>query len=1001
MSESVLTVNSEKPMTLKFSPSKDKDWLKLLQTSLSSLSAQKILLLFLLIVSCGFSVRQAIWGQFFSSEQNFRAAGAAFKDGNYYAARLIFQEIVAKDPTGEYGDDSQYYNSLTYYYEADYKSAIFEFKILRRDWPSSEFIPRADYFTGEAYFYQGNYKQSLETHKVFVRTFPQNSLAPNALYTIGYIYMQEKRYDEAIAEFQRSLISYPDAKINGTISLQLGIAYYNLKEFAAARREFQKAVVNYGAAGIEDKAQLWIGKAWYAEGNITEAERAFNLILERFPDSESAPEAMYFIALCRYSQKDIAGSRAKLDELTKRYPDWKQIDSVYFRQAQTSVELKNDNDALVYLNALVERFPESEFYLPALELIGDIQYRKGNITAALDLYSNISEKENIKPAIKYALRRKTGDLLFLSGDFTAAASQYEILTAMDSTENSQPEAMFMAAQAWFKAGMSDKAFAQLEDLVKKYPRSTWRADAYYLQGEIHFSLTAYDSALQSYRRVLRFFKDHARFDEAWLGVGWSYFELSQYARAADEFRKLEKEAKSEKIKVKAKLAWAACQFNLRDFDAARKAYGEIIAKAADFPEEAEEARFQNAWLLYRQRDYEKSIPAFDEYINSYPEGKRRVESQYFRAWSLFRLNQFAEAETGFIAVADNPNADISFRQKARLDLGKTRMGRKKYPEAIAALETLATDFPESNLLDEAFYNLAVCHLKLDFPARAEEVASRLSAHNSASSYLPEIQRDLGDYYRGKGEFDKAEALYLEIIERKSGDSAWEARFSRATLYAESKKTDKAVAILKEVLRAKEPEAAPFQVRALLEILQIYADQGDAESGLKEITENRKFIAKDSYLRKETALREAKFLLMQKKWQAARKPLSGIIDDPDFSVPARFYLGESYYFDKMYSQAFDYFRQVSRKEDSVLAGQAMFYLGEIHLERKEYDKAAKEFTRVVYLYSGDRVLYEKALYKTSLSFQKTGAVREFESYRKKLAEAYPASKYLIELTEQEP
>lgn len=69
------------------------------------------------------------FAQFFPSEQNFRAGSSAFKEGNYYAARLIFQEIVARDPMGEYGDDAQYYNALTYYYENDYKSAVYEFRL--------------------------------------------------------------------------------------------------------------------------------------------------------------------------------------------------------------------------------------------------------------------------------------------------------------------------------------------------------------------------------------------------------------------------------------------------------------------------------------------------------------------------------------------------------------------------------------------------------------------------------------------------------------------------------------------------------------------------------------------------------------------------------------------------------------------------------------------------------------------------------------------------------
>lgn len=937
------------------------------------------------------------FAQFFPSEQNFRAGSSAFKEGNYYAARLIFQEIVARDPMGEYGDDAQYYNALTYYYENDYKSAVYEFRLLSRDWPNSHYVPRGIFFIGESYFYDNDYKRSLESHKAFVRRYPDHAFAPNALYTIGYIYNLQERYDEAIAEFQKSLVTYPKAKINGNIYLQLGIAYYNLKEYNLARDRFQRAIVDYATVGVAHKAQLWMGKAWYSEGKISEAEREFLFALEKYPDSEVAPEALYYAALCSYSKKDITLTETRLNEIMREYPQWEKIDSVYYRQGQVFLEQKEKMKALGALNMVVEKYPQSEFYLPSLELIGDIRQGMGQADVALSLYQNILAQKKINPEVRYGLQKKTADVQFRENKFSDAAKSYELLTKMNARTENTPQAMYMQAQSLFKANTHEKALRVLNHLIKKYPKSSWKGDAYFLKGEIYFYLTSYDKALQNYARVIRFFKNHRRYDESWLGVGWSYFELKQYARSADEFRKLRKKTKSRSIRMKARLAWAACQFNLRDFDKALKTYDQVIAEEKEFPQEAEEARFQRAWLHYRQQNYKNSVIQFNDYLQKHPQGNRSIEAKYFLSWSHFRLADYALAEKGFREVANDEKASSQFREKARLDLGKSLMARKEFLAAIETFGKLLQENENAMGADEAIYNMGVAHLELKESEKAKETLSLLHKRNPDSSYFPQLQRDIGDYYRRAGDYDKADAIYLSIIESKDTDAAWEARFARAGLYKDKGQNDKAAQILKQIIHSKEKESEPYKIRALLELIEQYETSGQYDLALALIESESKLIARNDYLRRETALRKGRIFILKKEYTTARRPLGTLLKDADYAISARYYLGESYYFDNMPEKAFDFFRQVSRKENGALAGKAMFYLGEIHFAKKEYKSAAREFTRVVYLYSQDKKLYEESLYKAAISFQKAGAEREFQSYRKKLADAFPNSPFLKELT----
>ncbi len=952
-----------------------------------------VVALFLLLVNLA---PLSLYAQVFSSEQTFRAAITAFKEKNYYSARLLFQEILHKDPTGEHGDDAQYYNALTYFYEGEYRSAIFEMRLVIRDYPVSPFVPRAYFFTGESYFYLKDYKTALESHHAFVRRYPEHPLAPDALHTTGFIFLEQKRYEEAISEFRRILDKYPDARVAPSAALQLGIAYYNIRDYTAARREFAGLLIKYPQTELADQAQFWAGKSYFAEDRLDDAEREFLSVLEKHPDSESAPEALYFIALCQHKKENFTAAAARLEEILRRYPNYKGIAAVYFRLGQILAAQEQHDEALVKLNPILKKHKESEFYLPALELTGDLLRKKGNAEQALALYVAAEKDSGVPNNVKIGIIKKKADILYLDENFTAAAQEYERLAVEYPTDPRAPEALFMAAQSEFRSGWHKKAEARLDELIRKYPDDMWRGDAYYLKAEIAFSLKDYDAALQHYRRILRFYPKHKRAFDSAMGVGWCYFELKQYARAADEFRKLLEATKLPEEKIKARMAWAAAQFNLRDFEGAIANYEIIIKQVKDFPTDAEEALFQIGWVRYRQLEYEKAISAFEKYLKTYPEGRRNIEAQYFLAWSFSRKGDHAMAEKFFAELAAK-QTDSQFKERATVDLGKVRITLKKYPEARLVLENFLVQYPDSSLTEEVLYSIGLIHARSGMPENLQETLERLKKVNPKSAYLGELGRELGDYYRRNGNFEKAHEIYATLQQQSPALSdRLEAQFARSQLYVEKKQFKEGIGMLANILDIKELEAEPFKIRAFLQTVQIYYEAAMYAEGLDFIRGNRAKLPRNSSALNDLALREAEMLILTGKYTDARKILQPLLSDADYNTPARYYMALAFYRDKMLGQAFDFFRQASAKSDHPLAGKAIYYTGEIYFERGEFDKAGREFARVSYLYSADAELYELSLYKAALSFKKAGQTKESDSYQKKLREAFPQSKYLGEL-----
>lgn len=108
------------------------------------------------------------------------------------------------------------------------------------------------------------------------------------------------------------------------------------------------------------------------------------------------------------------------------------------------------------------------------------------------------------------------------------------------------------------------------------------------------------------------------------------------------------------------------------------------------------------------------------------------------------------------------------------------------------------------------------------------------------------------------------------------------------------------------------------------------------------------------------------------------------------------LAETHYAEGDQARALDYFRQISQKQDAASWLKARYLIGEILFTRQEYEEAAREYSRIAYAETRDDSVYERALYRAALSFRNIKKDKEFETFKTKLKEAFPQSKYLREL-----
>lgn len=931
----------------------------------------------------------------YNTEQNFRSAMAAFKDRNFYSARLLLQEIILQDARGEYGDDAQYYLAMTYFYEADYKSAQFEFKALDRDFPDSPFLVRAAFWTGEAWFYQKKYREAIETHSAFVRKYRENPLSASALYTIGFIYNEQGRFDEAAQEFERALKDYPETSIAPALTLELGIARLNAKEFVKARQQFENLLVNFANAGNLDSAKFWLGKSYFAEENFAEALKEFDSLEKDFVNSKHVPESLYLAALCEYKLKHFARAEDLLQKAAKEHPKDVIYPFVKLREGQLFHEQNQDAKALPALLDIINNFRNHETFAPALELLATIRVNEGKSEEAIKLFEALENEEGVSDESTKHLVRQHADLLFKEARYQAAAEKYAVLTKKFSKAKEAHQFFLLRARAEFEAGKKKEALSTLDTLEENYHDKSSLSESLFLRAEIEYQLGNFKKALQLYARFTKKYPKHARTFSAEMGIGWTYFELKQFARAADYFKKILKNHKEDSSQSKALLALGACQYNLRAFEAAEKSYKTIINFFASEKVEYAEALYQLAWLEFRRNRFTDAAKLFEKYIALGISAPRSAEARYFLAQTFLKEGESAKAEEILSRLVEDSHIPDWLKEKSLGDLAKTQALGQNFSSARSTYVRLLKEYPDTSLKEESYYQIASLSLKLTDEKTALEATQSLRSFQTRL-WLDEALSELSEFYRKQKEWKKAADALREVEKHKTkAPEKLSVSLRRATLLIEEGKKSEAIGLLHAILENADATEETI-LSAMQSLFSLYEADGHFKEGAQEAASLTKRYAETANIRLEAAFSEARFHYLAQNYAAAREILLPLTKQRTLAERAKLSLGETYLKEGNTAQALDYFRQISSAQDDPSWLKARFYIGTIQMEQKNFEEAAREFARVAYAENKDATLYEKSLYQAALAFKALKKTKEYETFREKLKAAFPQSLFIKEL-----
>ncbi|MGB2476006.1 MAG: tetratricopeptide repeat protein [Flavobacteriaceae bacterium] len=610
--------------------------------------------------------------------------------------------------SGAFGPAAQYYQIYSYYPNLKDKHTAAEFYTLASalrlntagaekmltafmiDYPTSYLTETAFFDAANFYFNRGRYSYALKWYAKINENEVAKAQRPTYNFNKAYANFTAKRYKNAKPLFEKvKNIPYYQSDAN----YYLGYIAYQLEDFEEANRNFDK--LNQSSD----------------DNTVGYFQADMNFKLGRFEKA---------IELARKSLK--GADKKESSELSKI------IGESYFN-------LKDYRSALPYLleyDGKRGKWSNNDYYQ-----LGYAHYRVYDYQNAINQFNKIISSAN---AVAQNAYYHLADSYLRTDQKTAALNAFKRASEMNFDSVIQQDALLNYARLGYEIGNAyESPSSVLQRFLKTYPKSENVAEVEELLLDSYVNSQNFDAALQLLDKL-----SSSEFDEARQKVAYmkatSLYKSGQFRAAITYYSTAEKAGKSQRISAAAKYWQAQAYFELKEYDSALEAFFE--AKSAPNFQSLEGANryaYHLGYCYFQLKNYPQAIKAFTDFVSQNPAVSYQRDARLRLGDSHFVLKAYWPAMENYQeATRLNPQkATYAIYQQA-LSYGFVDRLSKK----IEFLNRLITEFPNSPLRDDCYYQLALSHTK------QKNNQAALSAYDVLITQFPESP------YRSKAYLNK-------------------------------------------------------------------------------------------------------------------------------------------------------------------------------------------------------------------------------------------------------
>lgn len=805
--------------------------------------------------------------------------------------------------------------------------------------PSAE-----DYEQGVRLFEKGLYAQAAQELEVFMERYPDHELNQSAAYYYARA-LGRTNPSQVPAYYERFIRSHPNNMFARKLLFELARVSEEELKYQQAINYYER-VLNQNADDKQVARTYYrMAEAYVSMGDKQKARSVFMTLADDFPQSEWAPKALYARGRLYLSENDFDSSSAAFELLRERYPHHDMTRRIgtalgesYYQQGRYRQAVEAFKNAIPYL--------DEELKAKAVYLIAESYNYLNNFDQASThylQYINLKKGTDEVRKAHYGL----GWIYNKQEIYHWASDSFE--KAAGGDDELARKALYYKAVNEKLGGRYGEAIETFRTFGERYKQGLWIEEAYYEWAVTAFEMGNYSEAIEVLLPLVRSDEELTRAGKVYTLLGEAYFANKEYTRSMQAFEAADKLTNIDpEVKLQARFQRAWVQYRNQAYDQAQDGFARVY-RAAPNTKLGREALFWSADAYYNMEHYGPASAQLEDFLRNNAGHELSGAAQYSLGWSYFKMGEYEKAIPPLETFIENyeppPIALFPYDTDTRLRLGDAYYATGDYASAIQQYQKAIGAEPGG---DYAMFQVANSHYRAEQTYEAVTTFRRFLRIYPYSRLREQAQYNIAYIYLNTGNYTQAIEEFQTVIS-KYPNTSWAARsqYNIGDAYYNAGEYDRAVAAYKKLMN--EYPKSDYIIEAVngIQYAQLSAGQPDSSTAILE-----EFLAKHPQARTADRLRyrKAENLLQAGDYENAIEELRQYIritNNQQALPDAHFNLAGAYEQTGQTGQAVEAYQVVVNSYfESERAAPSLAALGNIAYEQGNYQASFDYFSKML-------------------------------------------------------
>ena len=800
------------------------------------------------------------------------------------------------------------------------------------------------YEQGVQLFESGLYAKSAQELQDFMELHPSHSLRPSAAFYRARALAQADSVNKR-TYYEQYISEYPQNNFSQELLFELASNAEKDQDFSQAITYYKRSLKFNRDEEKLAEVNYWIAEDYAAMEQNQEARKRFLYLADTYPESEWAPKALYARGRLYLSESDYDSSSVAFEILKERYPNDEMTRRIgtalgesYYQQGRYEEAIEAFENAMPYLEGdlkskAVYLIAESHNYLAQFDQ-ASTNYKQ---------YINLERGTEDERKAHYGL----GWVYHKQQIYHWASDSFE--KAAQGNDELARKALYYKAVNEKIGGRYPQSIETFRSFGDKYQQGLWVEEAYY-----EWAITAFEMGMhaETIEVLLPLVRNDENLD--WAGkiytlLGEAYFANKEYTRAIQAFEAAEGVTDLDPaVKLQARFQKAWVQYRNQAYEQAQPVFEQVYEDAPD-SEIGQEALFWSADSYYNLQDFGPASSQFARFINNYPNHEMVGAAHYALGWSYFKMADYQNAISPlktFLEEYEPPSIELyPYDTDTKLRLGDAYYATGDYQSAISTYQDAVGAEPGG---DYAMFQIANSHYRAENTYEAVTTFRRFLRIYPYSRLREQAQYNIAYIYLNTNNYTQAVKEFQTVI-NKYPNTSWAARsqYNIGDAYYNAGDYDEAISAYREVME-KYPKS-DYIIEAVngIQYAQLSAGEADSSSAVLE-----EFLASNPQTSTADQLRyrQAETLMQSGDYENAIKELQQYIrisNNQTLIAEAHFNLANAYEQTNQIDKAIEEYRLVVNNfSESERSAPSLAALGRISYQQENYEQSVDYFNQLL-------------------------------------------------------